>query len=124
MSTGYTPNIGPRSKRHFGVFEEKQGRYKKPRIEFFLANFIAGQISGEVNLSKLFSEYKAFINKKKYAAVETELHDVGGYGTNYREFVELECYRSMEVFAAATALGCDNRLSSGDAALGSARIIG
>lgn len=36
---------------------EKQGRYKKQRIEFFLANFIAGKIAGEVTISKLFSEY-------------------------------------------------------------------
>ena len=40
---------------------EKQGRYTKPRTEFFLSNFIAGNIAGEVNLSKLFSEYKAFL---------------------------------------------------------------
>jgi hypothetical protein len=72
----------------FWSIEEKQGRYKKPRIEFFLSNFIAGQISGEVNLSKLFSEYKAFIKKKKYATVAAELREVGSYGTIYRELVE------------------------------------
>ena len=32
----------------FWSLEEKQGRYKKPRIEFFLANFISGQIAGDV----------------------------------------------------------------------------
>ena len=42
----------------FWEVEEKQGRFKKPRLEFFLANFIAGQIASEVNLSKLFSEYQ------------------------------------------------------------------
>lgn len=50
----------------FWNVEEKQGRYKKPRIEFFLANFIAGQIGGEVNLTKLFSEYKAFVKSRQY----------------------------------------------------------
>jgi hypothetical protein len=29
---------------------EKQGRYKKQRIEFFLANFIAGKIAGDVTI--------------------------------------------------------------------------
>ena len=39
---------------------EKQGRYKKARIEFFLANFIAGKVAGEVTLSKLFSDVQGF----------------------------------------------------------------
>jgi uncharacterized protein with ParB-like and HNH nuclease domain len=57
----------------FWSVEEKQGRYKKPRIEFFLSNFIAGQIASEVNLSKLFSEYKAFIKRRRYPSVSMEL---------------------------------------------------
>ena len=32
---------------------EKQGRYKKARIEFFLANFIAGKVAGEVTPVKV-----------------------------------------------------------------------
>ena len=66
---------------------EKQGRYKKPRIEFFLANFIAGQIAGEVNLTKLFSEYKSFNKSKKYSNVETELKEIGRFGAIYKELV-------------------------------------
>lgn len=68
--------------------EEKQGRYKKPRIEFFLSNFIAGQIAGEVNLSKLFSEYKAFVKSAAYPNVAAELTELGRYGAIYREIVE------------------------------------
>lgn len=66
---------------------EKQGRYKKPRIEFFLANFIAGQISGEVNLSKLFSEYKAFNKSKKYPSIEAELKEIATFGAIYKDLV-------------------------------------
>lgn len=72
---------------------EKQGRYKKARIEFFLTNFIAGKVAGEVTLSKLFSEYKAFIkiqaNKANgYPTVEAELQDLGKYGALYRRLLE------------------------------------
>lgn len=73
---------------------EKQGRYKKARIEFFLTNFIAGKVAGEVTLSKLFSEYKAFIkiqaNKPSggYPTVEAELQDLGKYGGLYRRLLE------------------------------------
>ncbi len=76
----------------FWEMEEKQGRYKKPRIEFFLANFVAGQIAGEVNLSKLFSEYKAFVKtfvkKGRYPTVAAELKELARYGAIYREIIE------------------------------------
>jgi hypothetical protein len=72
----------------FWSIEEKQGRYKKARIEFFLSNFIAGQIAGEVNISKLFSEYKAYSKKKAYPTVATELEELAAYGGIYRELVE------------------------------------
>ena len=72
----------------FWEMEEKQGRYKKPRIEFFLSNFIAGQIAGEVNLSKLFSEYKAFVMKGVYPTVAAELQELARYGAIYREIIE------------------------------------
>lgn len=73
---------------------EKQGRYKKARIEFFLSNFIAGKVAGEVTLSKLFSEYKAFIKIQAgkqaggYPSVEAELQDLGTYGGLYRRLLE------------------------------------
>jgi len=73
---------------------EKQGRYKKQRIEFFLANFIAGKIAGEVTISKLFSEYKAFLrpqktsSKPRYPSVESEIRDLKLYGEFYRDLTE------------------------------------
>lgn len=73
---------------------EKQGRYKKARIEFFLSNFIAGKVAGEVTLSKLFSEYKAFVkiqatkSQGGYPTVEAELQDLGAYGRLYRRLLE------------------------------------
>lgn len=78
----------------FWEVKEKQGRYQKPRIEFFLSNFISGQIAGDVNLSKLFSEYKAFLAPRKNSStprfpdVETELKTLASYGATYRELLE------------------------------------
>ena len=71
----------------FWSYMEKQGRYKKPRIEFFLSNYISGQIAGEVNLSTLFSEYKAFIKGREFASVAEELQEIGRYGAIYHELV-------------------------------------
>jgi Protein of unknown function DUF262/Protein of unknown function (DUF1524) len=83
FSAHWTPFEAP-----FWSVEEKQGRYKKPRVEFFFSNFIAGKIAGEVNLSKLFSEYKAFVKRQKYLSVAAELQDIGRLGAIYREVVE------------------------------------
>jgi uncharacterized protein with ParB-like and HNH nuclease domain len=83
----------------FWEIEEKQGRFKKPRLEFFLANFIAGQIASEVNLSKLFSEYKAFVRTRAYATIVDELIELSRYGTIYREIIERSSTSPLGEFA-------------------------
>lgn len=97
--------------QHWKAFEdsswtqdEKQGRYKKPRIEFFIANYIAGQIADEVSLTKLFSEYKALLRLREqspdpsaanpypqprhFTTIVNELKELGRYGQTYRELVD------------------------------------
>lgn len=83
----------------FWEAEEKQGRFKKPRIEFFLAAFIAGQIASEVNLSKLFSEYKAFVRTRSYPSITDELIELGRFGAIYREIVERSGASALSEFA-------------------------
>jgi uncharacterized protein with ParB-like and HNH nuclease domain len=82
----------------FWSVEEKQGRYKKPRIEFFLVNFIAGQIGGETSLAKLFSEYKSFVRNRRYASVEDELKELGRYGAIYRALIQRETTGALGSF--------------------------
>ncbi len=84
---------------------EKQGRYKKQRIEFFVANFIAGKIASDITISKLFSEYKAFLKpskdstKPRYPTVEAEIRDLEAYGAIYREFIEGETNSALADFS-------------------------
>jgi hypothetical protein len=100
-------------KKHWKPFEnpfwsamEKQGRYKKQRIEFFLANFIAGKLAGDVTISKLFSEYKAFLRPPRnsttprYATVEEEIRDLEAYGKIYREIIERKSGSPLAIFSA------------------------
>lgn len=85
--------------------QEKQGRYKKQRIEFFLSNFIAGKIAGDVTISKLFSEYKAFLRPKKgafrgrYETVEAEIKDLNAYAAIYRDLVERTSSSALSEFS-------------------------
>lgn len=89
----------------FWSIQEKQGRYKKQRIEFFLANFISGKIAGEVTLSKLFSEYKAFLRPKRgetgsrYPTVEAEIKDLAHFGTMYRDLIERTSNTALAMFS-------------------------
>ena len=82
-------------RKYWGPFEdgfwgvaEKQGRYKKQRIEFFLANYIAAQIASDVTITKLFSEYKAFLKQAEFANVEAELREMARFGAIYRTLIE------------------------------------
>lgn len=90
----------------FWSMEEKQGRYKKPRIEFFLANFISGQIAGEVNLGKLFSEYKAFLKPSKsskrsrFLSVTEEIKELVRASVIYRDLIERSSNSALANFAA------------------------
>ncbi|WP_354301920.1 MULTISPECIES: DUF262 domain-containing protein [unclassified Sphingomonas] len=72
----------------FWAVAEKQGRYKKQRIEFFLANYIAAQISSDVTITKLFSEYKAYLKLAKFPNVEAELRELSRFGAIYRTLIE------------------------------------
>jgi hypothetical protein len=89
----------------FWLLLEKQGRYNKQRIEFFLANFIAGKIASDVTISKLFSEYKAFLKpprdsvKPRYPTVEAEIKDLASYGAIYREFIERKTDSALSLFS-------------------------
>lgn len=83
----------------FWDLEEKQGRYKKKRIEFFLANYIAAQIGSDVTITKLFSEYKSFLKAKKFATVEDELAELFRYGVIYRQLLERDAKTPLGAFS-------------------------
>lgn len=83
----------------FWDLEEKQGRYKKKRIEFFLANYIAAQLGSDVTITKLFSEYKAFLKAKKFGTVEDELAELSRYGVIYRQLLERDTDTPLGAFS-------------------------
>ena len=92
-------------RKYWGPFEdgfwavaEKQGRYKKQRIEFFLANYIAAQIASDVTITKLFSEYKAFLKQAKFENVEAELRELARFGVIYRTLIERDTGNALGRF--------------------------
>lgn len=83
----------------FWGYEEKQGRYKKQRIEFFLGNYIAAHTANDVTITKLFSEYKAFLKKVPFGSVEEELEELTRFGRIYRGLVERSPNTALGRFA-------------------------
>jgi hypothetical protein len=72
----------------FWIADDRQGRLKKPRMEFFFANFLASNTGEEVNHSRIYQEYLGWINYRKHEMnVRTELHFISQYADVYRSLV-------------------------------------
>ncbi|WP_420416098.1 DUF262 domain-containing protein [Pacificispira sp.] len=84
--------------KHWSIYEgrfwseeEKQGRMKRSRIEFFMQHFLSSRTAHETNLTKLFQEYKTFIqHSNPYASIEDELIDLNTYSPIYSMLVHPE----------------------------------
>lgn len=49
----------------FWVEDDRQGRIKKPRLEFFFVNFLASHMANEINQNRVYQEYLEWITPKK-----------------------------------------------------------
>ena len=93
---------------HWGEFEdpfwevqERQGRALKPRLEFFVANFLVAEMRREVNLSKIYPEYRSYASERKFATVREELQTLANYAQPYRQLVERGGDGPLAMFADA-----------------------
>lgn len=84
----------------FWAVEDRQGRLKKPRMEFFFANFLGSCTGEEVNHSRIYQEYLGWINYKKHEMdVRTELHFISKYVEVYRNLVAPQGPSDLASFA-------------------------
>lgn len=102
---------------HWSVFEHEfwkkdqtQGRIRKPRIDFFLANVLAAETGQTVALGELFSEYKTFVASRHFTDTASELATFTRYVAPYRVLVEpqgdsalAQLARRLDVFDVSTA---------------------
>ncbi|WP_292086781.1 DUF262 domain-containing protein [Brevundimonas sp.] len=68
----------------FWEAEVKQGRFKKPRVEFFLANVMAAETAQEISIGNLFPEWRSFVKSGQGGGVVAELEILTGHAPNYR----------------------------------------
>lgn len=85
---------------HFWKKEEKQGRLKRPRIDLFMQHFLQVKRAKEVNIGRMFQEYKNW-NKEEspYTTVENELIDLDKFAGIYRKFLSPDISNKLGVFA-------------------------
>lgn len=95
---------------HWGQFEtpfweqpERQGRVLKPRLEFFFANVLVAEMAREINLSKIYPEYRSYSTIKRYDTVKDELVAIKQYAAPYQELVERNTDGPLSNFATMMA---------------------
>lgn len=73
----------------FWTQEEKQGRLKKPRLEFLMVNVLSARTAGEVHHNKIYQEYLSWLSNVRHSlSVESELSDLSELAAVYRQLIE------------------------------------
>lgn len=74
--------------RHFWKREEKQGRLKRPRVDIFFQHFLAMKKGTDINVGRLYHEYRDWIlTTKPYAKIEDELQDAERFAAVYKKLL-------------------------------------
>ena len=69
--------------------EERLGRLKRPRIDIFMQHYLESQEGREINISRLFHEYKNWIKEQSpFETVEAELKNLTSYANIFRDIIE------------------------------------
>jgi len=75
----------------FWKIEERLGRLKRPRIDIFLQHFLESQKGEEINVVRLFYEYKTWIaGTNPFESVESELKALQRYSEIFRQLIEAD----------------------------------
>lgn len=71
----------------FWKVEEQQGRLIRPRLDLFIQHFLSLKTGREVNVGRLFHDYKRWIEAEHpYANVEEELKELNRYSKVFATF--------------------------------------
>ncbi len=71
----------------FWKIEEQQGRLIRPRLDLFIQHFLSLKTGREVNVGRLFHDYKRWIESEcPYANVEIELKELNRYSKVFALF--------------------------------------
>ena len=83
----------------FWKVEEQQGRLVRPRLDLFIQHFLSVKTGREVNVGRLFHDYKRWIETEHpYANVEEELKELNRYSKVFEKFFRADRTTSLGRF--------------------------
>ena len=69
--------------------QERLGRLKRPRIDIFMQHFLQSQEGQEINIGRLYHEYKTWIKERNpFETVEAELKSLTSHADIFRQLIE------------------------------------
>ena len=71
----------------FWKIEESQGRLKRPRVDLFLQHFLSAQLKREINVGKLYQEFKNWWGSESQRPLEQTLEEIGKQSEIFRELL-------------------------------------
>lgn len=75
----------------FWVEHQRRGRLNKPRLEWFVQTALQAETLNEVEIGRLYSEYREFVKESEDAAIAaTQLVFLDQYADKYRRLIEGE----------------------------------
>jgi len=67
--------------------EQRRGRLKKPRLEWFLQSTLQAELADNVDIGKLYTDYRKFgMGQRTPVPAEVQLRMLTGYAEYYRQF--------------------------------------
>ncbi|TPG55474.1 DUF262 domain-containing protein [Roseomonas nepalensis] len=75
----------------FWTEDEQRGRLKRPRVEFFMLQYLTARSGKEISLAQLFAEYRDFLRTDHAPkGVEAEVEDILHYADLYKQIVRAD----------------------------------
>ena len=71
----------------FWKLEEKQGRLKRPRVDLFFFNLLQLKTGREVNIGRLYYEYKGWSESTASTSIDHELSEIHRYSTELEKLL-------------------------------------
>lgn len=84
----------------FWKTEEKQGRLKRSRIDLFFHHLLQANTGDEVNIARLYSDYKAWNNtSKRFESAEEELAYLSHYADWFEKLIRADGSNTLGQFS-------------------------
>lgn len=90
---------GQKSGAKFWKIEETQGRLKRPRIDLFLQHFLSSQLKRDINVGRLYQEFKIWWNISSTRSLHDTLVELARQSEIFRELIVPDVRSTVGAFS-------------------------